>query len=95
MRESQTLQVAGINTSPAGQWSKRKAFDQMDWLSKGFIQANELQMAMDQLAEPQIRRDKNDTEAIIRRFNKDRAHVKISLKEFLDELTPKVPAKSY
>jgi hypothetical protein len=42
MRETQTLMAAGINTSPAGMWSKRKAFDQMDWLSKGFIQANEV-----------------------------------------------------
>lgn len=95
MREQQTLMAAGINTSLAGQWSKRKAFDQLDWLAKGFIQTNEVQMAIDQIADPQIRRDKNDTDALIRRFNKDRAHGKISLKEFIDELTPKVPTKSY
>jgi hypothetical protein len=52
-------------------------------------------MAIDQIADPQIRCDKNDTDALIRRFNKDRAHGKISLKEFIDELTPKVPTKSY
>ena len=95
MREQQTLMAAGINTSPAGQWSKRKAFDQMDWLAKGFVQTNEVQMAIDQIADPHLRRDKNDTDALIRRFNKDRGHGKISLKEFIDELTPKVPTKSY
>jgi hypothetical protein len=47
MREAQTLSAAGVNSSPAGLWSKRRAFDQMDWLSKGFIQSGELQMALD------------------------------------------------
>jgi hypothetical protein len=47
MRESQTLISIGINTSPAGSWSKRRAFDQMDWLSKTFITATEIQMALD------------------------------------------------
>ena len=65
----------------------------MDWLSKGFITATEVQMAFDQLADPQVKRDKTDTEAIIRRFNKDRTHGRIAIKEFIDELTPKVPTK--
>jgi len=47
MRESQTLISIGINTSPAGSWSKRRAFDQMDWLSKTYITATEIQMALD------------------------------------------------
>ena len=95
MRESQTLISIGINTSPAGSWSKRRAFDQMDWLSKTFITATEIQMALDQLADPMLKRDKNDTEALVKRFNKNNINGRITLKEFIDELTTKVPTKSY
>ncbi len=52
-------------------------------------------MALDQLADPQLRRDKTDTDALIRRFNKDRGHGRVSMKEFLDEMTPKIPTKAY
>jgi hypothetical protein len=38
---------------------------------------------MDQLGEPTANRDKNDIEALIRRFNKDRAHGRVSLKDFI------------
>ena len=42
-RESQTLISIGINTSPVGgAWSKRRAFDQMDWLAKTHISATEI-----------------------------------------------------
>ncbi len=95
MRESQTLISIGINSSPHGSWSKRRAFDQMDWLAKSFITATEIQMALDQLADPMLKRDKNDTEALVKRFNKNRINGKITLKEFMDELTTKAPTKSY
>ena len=42
-----------------------------------------------------IGKGRADLESIVRRFNKDRTHGRISLKEFIDELTPKVPTKSY
>lgn len=38
---------------------------------------------------------KEDIEALVRRFNKDRTHGRVTLKEFIDELTPKVPKKNY
>ena len=34
-------------------------------------------------------------DAFIRRFNKEKLNGRISLPEFLDELTPKQPNKSY
>jgi hypothetical protein len=34
-------------------------------------------------------------EALLRRFNKDKLNGRVSLPEFLDELTPKVPEKPY
>jgi len=42
-----------------------------------------------------IKRDKNDTEALVKRFNKNRLNGKITLKEFMDELTTKAPTKTY
>lgn len=96
-REIQTLQASGISTgvNPALKWSKQKAFLQMDWLQRGFITQNEISQAVDQLAEPGIAKDKDDYEMLVKRMNKDKTHGRVSMKEFIDELTPKCPTKVY
>jgi hypothetical protein len=40
-------------------------------------------------------KDSIEMEAMIRRFNKDKLNGRISLPEFIDELTPKCPEKAY
>jgi hypothetical protein len=42
-KEAQTLQSVGLHASNANSWSKRKAFDQMDWLNKAYITVIEVQ----------------------------------------------------
>lgn len=80
-------------TNVVSKWSKSKAFEQMDWLAKGYISGVELEQAIEKLADPMLRRDKNDIECLVRRFNKDKSTGKVSIKEFIDELLPKVPLK--
>ena len=96
-REIQTLQAAGISTgvNPALKWSRQRAFAQMDWLQRGFITISEIQQALDQLADPTPPKDKDDSDLLVRRMNKDKAHGRVSMKEFIDELTPKCPTKAY
>jgi hypothetical protein len=40
-------------------------------------------------------KDSIEMEAMIRRFNKDKLNGRISLPEFLEELSPKAPEKAY
>ena len=40
-------------------------------------------------------KDSIEMEAMIRRFNKDKLNGRISLPEFIEELTPKCPEKAY
>jgi hypothetical protein len=42
-----------------------------------------------------LKQDALDLECLIRRFNKDKLNGRVSLPEFLDELTPKNPEKAY
>ena len=85
--------------------SIRKAYDSLDWLNRGYITDNELRRGFDLVAnryqEPSIqtinhyRLDNDEVECFIRRFNKDKLNGRISLAEFLDELSPKCPEKPY
>jgi Ca2+-binding EF-hand superfamily protein len=86
--------------------SLRKAFDSLDWLGRGFLTSSEFKRAFEwqQNIQSQIgsysvsafvRQDSVEMEALIRRFNKDKLNGRVSLPEFLDELTPKVPEKPY
>ncbi len=81
--------------------SIRKAFDAIDWLGRGFITINEFKRAFDneglQAGSAGKRgmgiRDEVELEGVIRRFNKDKVNGRVSLTEFIDELTPKCPMK--
>jgi len=81
----------------------RKAFDSLDWLGRGFLTVNEFKRAFDwQSSSTSIyttsgyfKLDASEMEGFIRRFNKDKMNGRISLPEFLEELTPKCPEKPY
>ncbi|CDW76041.1 ef hand family protein [Stylonychia lemnae] len=87
------------------QVSIRKAYDSLDWLNRGYITDNELRRGFDQVANRysqtsiqtinHYRLDNDEVECFIRRFNKDKLNGRISLAEFLDELSPKCPEKPY
>jgi EF-hand domain pair len=85
----------------------RLAFDTLDWLGRGFLTQNEFKRAFEQINERlggssgvhqeivMRSRDSLEMEGMIRRFNKDKLNGRISLPEFLDELTPKSSEKCY
>lgn len=84
----------------------RQAFDSLDWLGRGFITDNEFKRAFENISErlgsAQLHheivvrvKDSIEMEAMIRRFNKDKLNGRISLPEFLEELTAKAPEKAY
>lgn len=68
----------------------------MDWLSRGFLTATELRRYFDNYYPTEteaFRQGKRCQsvflEVLVRRFNKDKLNGRISLPEFLDELSPK------
>jgi Ca2+-binding EF-hand superfamily protein len=78
----------------------RQAFDSLDWLGRGFITDNEFKRSFENICErlgsPMLHQeivvriqDSIEMEAMIRRFNKDKLNGRISLPEFLEELTVK------
>jgi len=80
--------------------SLRKAFDALDWLGRGFLTTNEFKRTFDWYADLQgssayMRVDTVELEGMIRRFNKDKLNGRISLPEFIDELSAKCPEKPY
>ncbi|CDW85848.1 ef hand family protein [Stylonychia lemnae] len=85
--------------------SLRKAFDQIDWLGRGFLTNNEFKRSFENYGQRMssaslsqsivLRQDQIELESLIRRFNKDKLNGRVSLPEFLEELTPKNPSKVY
>ena len=85
----------------------RLAFDTLDWLGRGFITDNEFKRTFEQINERLLQsstsyqheilrpQDPIEMEAMIRRFNKDKLNGRISLPEFIDELTSKSSDKVY
>lgn len=76
----------------------------MDWLGRGFLTTNEFKRAFEKhtnITSPSysvssyLKPDSTEMEGMIRRFNKDKLNGRISLPEFLDELSPKCQEKSY
>lgn len=67
----------------------------MDWLSRGYVTVAEFIQAIDNLADPGLVKTKSDIESLTKRFNKDKIHGRVTLKEFIDEVTPKIPSKPY
>lgn len=77
----------------------RQVFDSIDWLNQGFITKPEIKRVIDMAIDKcddrsavlsQSHLNSIEMEALIRRFNKDKLNGKISLIEFVDELTQKV-----
>ncbi len=77
----------------------RSAFDAMDWLRRGFITSAEFKRSFDDHTRETgfaasasgtfLREDSVEVEGLIRRFNKDKMNGRISLPEFMEELSVK------
>lgn len=77
----------------------RNAYDQIDWLNRGFLTKTEIKRIIDSNIDmcpdrgallEDSRVDSVVMEALFRRFNKDKLNGKISMMEFIDELTMKM-----
>jgi hypothetical protein len=85
--------------------SIRKAFDSLDWLGRGYLTSNEFRRSFELIGQrissaslhksAILRNDSIELEGLIRRFNKDKLNGRVSLPEFLDELSPKCLEKPY
>ena len=75
----------------------RELFDRLDCSTRGFLTQIELQTFFSAFPTIQGTNQERTTmmDAFIRRFNKDKLNGRISLPEFLDELTPKQENKQY
>ena len=78
--------------------SLRKAFENIDWINRGYIQKNDIKRLIDTYADhlnPTIANQRShpgsiEMEALVRRFNKDKQNGKLALPEWVEELTPKL-----
>ena len=71
----------------------KQVFESLDWLNRGFLSKGEFKRIIDQHCdgmEDLSNLHSVEMEALVRRFNKDRANGKVSLIEFVAELTPKI-----
>jgi Ca2+-binding EF-hand superfamily protein len=79
----------------------REIFNSLDWMGRGFLTCQEIRKFFSSFPHsgisvcPEAIEKQIEIEALIRRFNKDKLSGKISLPEFLDELTPKEEEKRY
>jgi len=62
-------------------FSLRSVFDQLDCLSRGYLTSNEFKRCFNN--------NEQDWNCLIKRFNKDKLNDRITLPEFLSEMTPK------
>ena len=74
----------------------RQIFDQLDWIKRGFLTSSEFHRYFDdypteteQMKHGGEKAFQAMMEGMIRRFNKDKLNGRVSLPEFIDELTPK------
>ena len=75
----------------------RNIFMEIDWKNQGFITKQEIRRMIEHNKEyispitlgNRSHPDSIEMEALIRRFNKDKQNGKISLTEWVEELTPK------
>ena len=84
-----------INLEQVARLSYRQIFDQLDWLNRGYITKQDIKRVIDQfsqhldtvVASQRSHPDSIEMEALMRRFNKDKQNGRISLPEFVDELS--------
>jgi hypothetical protein len=73
-------------------------FEEIDWLNRGFITKIDIKRIIDQFsqyvsaitADQRSHPDSIEMEALVKRFNKDKATGRISLPEWIEELSPKL-----
>lgn len=75
----------------------RQVFDHLDWLKRGFLTSSEFRRYFDdyldeasQMMHGGEKALQIQMEGLIRRFNKDKLNGRVSLPEFMEELTPKL-----
>lgn len=76
----------------------RHIFDKLDWLNRGFVTKADIKRVIDQFHElvnspaflERAHPDSLEMEAMMRRFNKDKQNGKLSMTEFIEELSPKL-----
>lgn len=75
----------------------RQVFDHLDWLKRGFLTSSEFRRYFDdyldeasQMMHGGEKALQMQMEGLIRRFNKDKLNGRVSLPEFMEELTPKL-----
>lgn len=79
----------------------RSVFDELDWLHRGHLTSSEFRRYFEGYSgeTEQYRKGadsaQREMEGLIRRFNKDKLNGRVSLPEFMDELTPKCPESKY
>lgn len=81
-----------------GAVSTRQMFEEIDWLNRGHITKIDIKRIIDQYsqyvsavtADQRSHPDSIEMEALVKRFNKDKATGRISLPEWVEELTPKL-----
>ena len=78
--------------------SLKDVFQQFDFLNRGFITKLDIKKVIESNEQhvssvtsmQRCHPDSVEMEALIRRFNKDRSNGRISLTEWIDELTPMI-----
>ena len=67
-------------------------------MGRGYLTNNDFEAAFDwhaSIVGVEIPHTRNDLECVIRRMNKDKLNGRVSMPEFVEELTPKAPLKTY
>lgn len=76
-------------------FSLRGLFDRLDWLQRGYLTGSEFRRYFDNYPHETETYQRGELtpyeclEGLVRRFNKDKLNGRVSLPEFMDELTPK------
>jgi hypothetical protein len=80
----------------------RQVFDHLDWIKRGFLTSSEFRRYFDgypdeteTLRQGGPKALQAEMEGLLRRFNKDKLNGRVSLPEFMDELTPKLPGQEF
>ena len=78
--------------------SLRSAFDSMDRFNRGYLSFGDFQAAFDYqtgMTGVDVSGSPSDLDCLIKRFNKDKLNGRVSMPEFIEELTFRAPEKKY